>query len=128
MNPSTAIQSTIEGLDSLVQSLGAAQAELINCILRASQHAMTWYADKVLDYDSIFDSLDNFTEELNRYEQDTLDNKYRSRNLGTFTNTFAAIQVFKCFRASLSEPTSRLVRSATDVGAQYTSDRCGSLR
>ncbi|KAG2040634.1 hypothetical protein BDR03DRAFT_948103 [Suillus americanus] len=104
MNPSMAIQSTIEGLDSLVQSLGAAQAELINCILRASQHAMTWY------------------------EQDTLDNKYRSRNLGTFTNTFAAIQVFKCFRASLSEPTSRLVRSATDVGAQYTSDRCGSLR
>jgi cohesin complex subunit SA-1/2 len=65
MNPSAALQSTAEDfLDSLSQSPGAAQAELINFILRACGCNDSVDADEVLDYDGVVDSLDNFTEGL----------------------------------------------------------------
>lgn len=65
MNPSAALQSTAEDfLDSLAQSPGVAQAELINCILRACGCNDSVDADEVLDYDGVVDSLDNFTEGL----------------------------------------------------------------
>jgi hypothetical protein len=65
LNPSAALQSTAEDfLESLSQSAGAAQAELINCILRACGCNDSVDADEVLDYDGVVDSLDNFTEGL----------------------------------------------------------------
>lgn len=65
MNPSAALQSTAEDfLESLTQSPGAAQAELINCILRACGCNDSVDADEVMDYDGVVDTLDKFTESL----------------------------------------------------------------
>ena len=65
LNPSAALQSTAEDfLHSLSQSAGPAQAELINCILRACGCNDSIDADQVIDYDGVVDSLDNFTEGL----------------------------------------------------------------
>jgi len=65
LNPSAALQSTAEDfLHSLSQSPGAAQAELINCILRACGCNDVLDADQVVDYDGVLDALDNFTEGL----------------------------------------------------------------
>ncbi|KAG1740516.1 uncharacterized protein EDB91DRAFT_353827 [Suillus paluster] len=116
MNPSAALQSTAEDfLDSLAQSPGAAQAELINCILRACGCNDSVDADEVLDYDGVVDSLDNFTEGL------------KQENSPIYPLT-SKLPVFKRFRASLSELISRLVLSAADVGALYTSDMVTTLQ
>jgi hypothetical protein len=65
LNPSAALQSTVEDfLDSLSQTPGPAQAELINCILRACGCNDSVDADEVMDYDGVVDTLDNFTESL----------------------------------------------------------------
>jgi hypothetical protein len=65
MNPSAALQSTAEDfLESLEQSPGAAQAELINLILRSCGCNDSVNSDEVLDYDGVVDALDNFTEGL----------------------------------------------------------------
>jgi hypothetical protein len=65
MNPSAALQSTVEDfLDSLKETPGAAQAELVNCILRACGCNETVNEDEAVDYDGVVDSLDNFTESL----------------------------------------------------------------
>lgn len=65
MNPSAALQSTAEDfLESLAQSPGPAQAELINLILRACGCNDSVDADEVVDYDGVVDALDNFTEGL----------------------------------------------------------------
>jgi cohesin complex subunit SA-1/2 len=65
MNPAAALQSTAEDfLESLEQSPGAAQAELINLILRSCGCNDSLDADKVLDYDGVVDALDTFTEGL----------------------------------------------------------------
>lgn len=65
MNPSTALQSTVEDFfESLEQSPGAALAELINLILRACGCNDTVNSDEVIDYDGVVDALDNFTEGL----------------------------------------------------------------
>jgi cohesin complex subunit SA-1/2 len=65
MNPSAALQSTAEDfLDSLSQTPGPAQAELINCILRACGCNDSVDADEVMDYDGVVDTLDTFTESL----------------------------------------------------------------
>ncbi len=65
MNPAAALQSTAEDfLESLTQTPGASQAELINCVLRicGCNHAVD--ADEVVDYDGVVDALDNITEAL----------------------------------------------------------------
>lgn len=65
MNPAAALQSTTEDfLESLEQSPGAAQAELINLILRSCGCNDSVDADEVLDYDGVVDALDTFTEGL----------------------------------------------------------------
>lgn len=51
-------------LESLRQTAGPAQSELINCILRACGCNDSVDADEVLDYDGVVDALDNFTEGL----------------------------------------------------------------
>src|SRR5216684_1550249 len=65
MNPSAALQSTVEDfLDSLKETPGAAQAELVNFILRACGCNETVNEDEAVDYDGVVDALDNFTEAL----------------------------------------------------------------
>ncbi len=65
MNPSAALQSTVEDfLDSLKESPGAAQAELVNCTLRACGCNETVNEDEAVDFDGVVDALDNFTEAL----------------------------------------------------------------
>jgi cohesin complex subunit SA-1/2 len=65
MNPSAALQSTVEDfLDSLKETPGAAQAELVNCILRACGCNDTVNEDETVDYDGVVDALDNFMEAL----------------------------------------------------------------
>jgi cohesin complex subunit SA-1/2 len=65
MNPSAALQSTVEDfLDSLKETPGAAQAELVNCVLRACGCNDTVNEDEAVDYDGVVDALDNFTEAL----------------------------------------------------------------
>ena len=65
MNPAAALQSTAEDfLESLEQTPGAAQAELINLILRSCGCNDSVDADEVLDYDGVVDALDTFTEGL----------------------------------------------------------------
>ncbi|OAX37862.1 hypothetical protein K503DRAFT_742134 [Rhizopogon vinicolor AM-OR11-026] len=116
MNPSAALQSTAEDfLDSLSQSPGATQAELINFILRACGCNDSVDADEVLDYDGVVDSLDNFTEGL------------KQENSPIYPLT-SKLPIFKRFRASLSELISRLILSAADVGALYTTDMITTLQ
>lgn len=65
MNPSAALQSTAEDfLESLDQTPGPAQADLINLILRSCGCNDSVDADEVVDYDGVVDALDNFTEGL----------------------------------------------------------------
>ena len=65
MNPDAPLQSTAEDfLESLEQTPGAAQAELINLILRSCGCNDSVDADEVLDYDGVVDALDTFTEGL----------------------------------------------------------------
>lgn len=69
MNPSAALQSTAEDLlQTLTETPGAAQAELINLILRACGCNDSVDADEALDYDGVVDALDNFTELLKQVE------------------------------------------------------------
>lgn len=65
MNPSAALQSTTEDfLESLGESPGPAQAELITLILRSCGCNDTVSPDDALDYDGVVDNLDNITEAL----------------------------------------------------------------
>ncbi|TFY80258.1 hypothetical protein EWM64_g3756 [Hericium alpestre] len=65
MNPSSALQSTVEDfLESMSQSPEAAQAELVNCILRSCGCNDTVNSDETIDYDGVVDKLDYFTEAL----------------------------------------------------------------
>jgi len=65
MNTSAALQSTVEDfLESLTETPSTAQAELINCILRACGCNETVNGDEAVDYDGVVDALDNFTEAL----------------------------------------------------------------
>ncbi|KIJ64745.1 hypothetical protein HYDPIDRAFT_28110 [Hydnomerulius pinastri MD-312] len=116
LNPSAALQSTAEDfLDSLSQNAGAAQAELINCVLRACGCNDSVDADEVLDYDGVVDSLDNFTEGL----------KQENSPIYPLTSKLPA---FKRFRASLSELIERLILAAAELGSLYTSDLITTLQ
>ncbi|KAH7883079.1 hypothetical protein F5I97DRAFT_1979019 [Phlebopus sp. FC_14] len=116
LNPSAALQSMAEDfLDSLSQSPGAAQAELINCILRACGCNDSVDADEVVDYDGVVDALDNFTEGL------------KQENSPVYPLT-SKLPVFKRFRASLSELIERLMLAAAELGSLYTSDLITTLQ
>ncbi len=65
VNPAVPLQSTAEDfIDSLRQSPAAAQAELVNLILRCCGCNDSVDADAAVDYDGVVDTLDNFTESL----------------------------------------------------------------
>ncbi|KAF8558607.1 hypothetical protein OG21DRAFT_1504012 [Imleria badia] len=116
LNPSAALQSTAEDfLHSLSQSAGTAQAELINCILRACGCNDSVDADQVIDYDGVVDALDNFTEGL----------KQENSPIYPLTSKMPA---FKRFRASLSELLERLVLAAAELGSLYSTDLITTLQ
>ncbi|KAF9011840.1 hypothetical protein BDQ17DRAFT_1396897 [Cyathus striatus] len=116
MNPIAALQSTAEDfLESLEQTPGAAQAELINLILRACGCNDSVNADEALDYDGVVDALDNFTEVL------------KQENTPTYPLT-SKLLIFKKFRKSLSEFIERLIASSADLGILYTSDLMPTLQ
>ena len=73
MNPSAALQSTVEDfLETLKETPEAAQAELVNCILRACGCNNSVNQDEAVDYDGVVDALDNFTEALKQVRRITL--------------------------------------------------------
>ncbi|TRM66853.1 hypothetical protein BD626DRAFT_627323 [Schizophyllum amplum] len=110
LNPAAALQSTAEDfLESLNQSPGHAQAELVNLILRCCGCNDSVNEDEAVDYDGVVDALDNFTEAL---KQD---------NSPTYPLT-SKLPIFKKFRKSLSEFIERLIISAADLGSLYASD------
>ncbi|KAF9463277.1 hypothetical protein BDZ94DRAFT_636599 [Collybia nuda] len=116
MNPSAALQSTAEDfLESLGQSPGAAQAELINLILRSCGCNDSVNSDEVLDYDGVVDALDNFTEGLKQDDSPVYP-------------LTSKLPVFKKFRKSLSEFIERLIASSADLGALYSSDLMATLQ
>ncbi|KAG6336650.1 hypothetical protein ID866_2431 [Astraeus odoratus] len=116
LNPSAALQSTAEDfLDSLSRDPGNAQAELINCILRACGCNDSVDADQVVDYDGVVDALDTFTEGL----------KLENSPLYPLTSKLPA---FKRFRASLSELIERIILAAAELGSLYASDLITTLQ
>jgi cohesin complex subunit SA-1/2 len=73
MNPSAALQSTVEDfLETLKETPEAAQAELVNCILRACGCNDSVNQDEAVDHDGVVDALDNFTEALKQVRRTTL--------------------------------------------------------
>lgn len=116
MNPSAALQSTTEDfLESLQQSPGPAQAELITLFLRSCGCNDTVSSDDALDYDGVVDNLDNITEAL---KQD---------NSPVYPLT-SKLPIFKKFRKSLSEFIERLITSAADLGLLYSTDLMATLQ
>ncbi|KAI0031520.1 hypothetical protein K488DRAFT_51948 [Vararia minispora EC-137] len=116
MNPAAALQSTVEDfLDSLVTSENAALAELVNCILRACGCNESVDEHEAVDYDGIVDKLDNITEVL----------KMDDSPVYPLTSKLA---VFKKFRKSLLEFLERLVASAAETGALYSTELMETLR
>ncbi|KAI0301249.1 hypothetical protein BC826DRAFT_1155978 [Russula brevipes] len=116
MNPSAALQSTVEDfLDSLKETPGAAQAELVNCILRACGCNDAVNEDEAVDYDGVVDALDNFTEAL----------KQDDSPLYPLTSR---LPIFKKFRRSLSEFLERLIISAAELGVIYTTDLMATIQ
>ncbi|EGO01292.1 hypothetical protein SERLA73DRAFT_87834, partial [Serpula lacrymans var. lacrymans S7.3] len=116
MNTSAALQTTAEDfLESLSQSPGVAQAELINCVLRSCGCNDSVDADQVLDYDGVVDALDDFTEGM------------KQEDSPTYPLT-SKLPVFKKFRKSLSELIERIVLAAAEVGSLYTTDLMVTLQ
>ncbi|KAL4076765.1 hypothetical protein V8B97DRAFT_2084279 [Scleroderma yunnanense] len=116
LNPTAALQSTAEDfLDSLSRDPGPAQADIINCILRACGCNDSVDADQVVDYDGVVDALDTFTEGL----------KQENSPIYPLTSKLPA---FKRFRASLSELIERIVLAAAELGSLYTSDLITTLQ
>ncbi|XP_006455307.1 hypothetical protein AGABI2DRAFT_121237 [Agaricus bisporus var. bisporus H97] len=94
---------------SLQETPEAAQAELVNLILRCCGCNDSVDSNQAVDYDGVVDALDNFTEAL------------KQENSPVFPLT-SKLAVFKPFRTSLSEFIDRLISSAADFGVLYTSD------
>ncbi|KAJ7135430.1 hypothetical protein C8R43DRAFT_1020987 [Mycena crocata] len=117
LNPAAALQSTAEDfLESLDESPGLAQAELINLVLRACGCNETLDADQVVDYDGIVDALDEFSEGLK---------KEQAPSAYPLTSK---LSIFKKFRKSLHEFLERLVTAAASLGSLYTSDLIPTLQ
>ena len=133
LNPTAALQSTAEDfLDALSQDPGPAQAEIINCVLRACGCNDSVDADQVVDYDGIVDVLDTFTEGLKQvrikqiYNNNFFFNTLQENSpIYPLTSKFPA---FKRFRASLSELIERIVLAAAELGFLYTSDLITTLQ
>ncbi|KAG5219836.1 Cohesin [Salix suchowensis] len=102
-------------LQTLTETPGAAQAELVNLILRACGCNDSVDADEALDYDGVVDALDNFTELL---KQD---------NSPVYPLT-SKLPIFKKFRKSLSEFLGRLISSSASLGHLYTTDLMPTLQ
>ncbi|EIN14604.1 hypothetical protein PUNSTDRAFT_140847 [Punctularia strigosozonata HHB-11173 SS5] len=116
MNPSSALQSKVEDfLESLAQTPGPAQAELISCILRACGCNDVVDEHMAVDYDGVVDALDNMTEAIK--QDDTIPYPLTSK-----------LAIFKRFRRSLSEFLSRLIVSAHDLDSLYTTDIMSTLQ
>ncbi|OBZ76095.1 Cohesin subunit psc3 [Grifola frondosa] len=116
MNPAAALQSTAEDfLESLSQTPGPSQAELINCILRSCGCNDSVDQDEVVDYDGVVDALDNFTEVLKKDDSPVYP-------------LTSKLQAFKKFRRSLSEFLERLIISSAELGSLYTSDLMATLQ
>ncbi|RXW15379.1 hypothetical protein EST38_g10469 [Candolleomyces aberdarensis] len=115
-NPLFTLQSTTEDfLESLGESPGPAQAELITLFLRSCGCNDTISPDDALDYDGVVDNLDNITEAL---KQD---------NSPVYPLT-SKLPIFKKFRKSLSEFIERLISSAAELGSLYSTDLMATLQ
>ncbi|KDR77313.1 hypothetical protein GALMADRAFT_267467 [Galerina marginata CBS 339.88] len=116
MNPASPLQSSAEDfLESLQQSPGPALAELINLVLRSCGSNDSVDADQAVDFDGIVSTLDDFTESL------------KQENSPIYPLT-SKLPVFKRFRKSLSEWIERLVISASDLDALYSSQMMETLQ
>ncbi|KAJ7481621.1 hypothetical protein FB451DRAFT_132924 [Mycena latifolia] len=117
LNPAAALQSTAEDfLESLDQSPGLAQAELVNLVLRACGCNESLNSDQVLDFDGVLDVLDEFTEGLKKEQPPT-----------AYPLT-SKLPLFKKFRKSLHEFLERLISAAASLGSLYTTDLIPTLQ
>ncbi|KAK2460025.1 hypothetical protein APHAL10511_007948 [Amanita phalloides] len=116
VNPAVPLQSTAEDfIESLRQSPAAAQAELVNLILRCCGCNDSVDADAAIDYDGVVDALDNFTESL------------KQENSPVYPLT-SKLPTFKKFRKYLAEFIDRLVTAAADLGLLYSTDLMATLQ
>jgi cohesin complex subunit SA-1/2 len=110
MNPSAALQSTVEDLlESLSHTPDAAFAELINCVLRACGCNHTLDPDEVADLDNAPSKLDDVIEAMKQDES-------------AIYPLTSKLPAFKPFRSSLQEFIFRLISSAAPLGQLYTTD------
>ena len=133
MNPAAALQSAAEDfLESLEQSPGAAQAELINFLLRSCGCNESVDADEVLDYDGVVDALDTFTEGLKQVTFNPLFSEafylFRNQDNSPVYPLTSKLPIFKKFRRSLSEFIERLIASSAELGVLYSSDLMATLQ
>ena len=88
-------------MHSLSQTPDAAQAELINCILRACGCNDSIDADQAIDYDGVVDALDTFTEGLKQVTMPSHSPDFADFRSGKLANISphvqtARIQTFSC--------------------------------
>jgi len=111
-----ALQDSVQDfIRSLQESPEAAQAELVNLVLRCCGCNDSVDANQAVDHDGVVDALDNFTEVL------------KQENSPVYPLT-SKLPIFKPFRASLSEFIDRLVSSTADLGVLYTSGLISTLQ
>lgn len=135
MNPSAALQSTVEDfLESLSETPGPAQAELVNSILRCCGCNDTVNADEAVDYDGVVDALDNFTEALKQVrlvvhlKSFKVHINWTCQDNSPIYPLTSKLPMFKKFRKSLSEFIERLITSSADLGLLYTTDLMATLQ
>lgn len=134
MNPASPLQSSAEDfLESLQQSPESTLAELINLVLRSCGCNDSVDGDQAVDFDGIVSALDDFTEVLKQvrgcrvYAKVARFDVYLQENSPVYPLT-SKLPVFKRFRKSLSEWIERLVISAADLGALYTTQMMETLQ
>ncbi|KAF5348797.1 hypothetical protein D9756_009780 [Leucocoprinus leucothites] len=116
VDSTVALQDAVQDfIRSLQETPEAAQAELVNLILRCCGCNDSVDANQAVDYDGVVDALDNFTEVL------------KQENSPVYPLT-SKLPVFKPFRASLSEFIDRLVSSTADLGVLYNSEFMSTLQ
>ncbi|KAF8634382.1 hypothetical protein AX15_000952 [Amanita polypyramis BW_CC] len=116
VNPAVPLQSTAEDfMESLRQTPGSAQAELVNLILRCCGCNDSVDADSAIDYDGVVDALDNFTEGL------------KQENSPIYPLT-SKLPTFKKFRRHLAEFIDRLISAAAELGLLYSTDLMATLQ
>ncbi|KAF8314489.1 hypothetical protein DL93DRAFT_2097241 [Clavulina sp. PMI_390] len=110
INPSTALESTVQDfLDSLSTTPEAASADLVTCVFRLCGCNTSVNSDEVMDSDGILDFLNDVVEEIK----------------GTEAQAYPLISkspIFRKLRKSLSEFCDRLVKSASESDALFTSE------